>query len=191
MKKTFMLLLVCIGLISCDTKTEFKSIKVNDYSISLPDFLSEGKDLNGDASLQYQNLFKEFYVVVIDESKESFKDAIEINELEDVYESNFDGYTELLIGNLETAVTFKNKTEKETKINGLPAKILTFEGTVEGIDIYYQVAYIDGITNYYQIMTWTLPNKKDTYKEIMDKMFQSFKVSNRKKESKKENKPKS
>jgi hypothetical protein len=147
--------------------------------------LSEGKDLNDDASLQYQNLFKEFYVVIIDESKESFKLAIEINELEDIYESNFEGYTELLVGNLEAAVTFKNKTETETKINGLPAKILEFEGNVDGIDIYYQVAYIDGITNYYQIMTWTLANKKETYKETMDEMFQSFKVSNRKKEIKK------
>jgi len=185
MKKTFMLLLACISLFSCDSQTEFKSIKVNDYSISLPDFLSEGKDLNNDASLQYQNLFKEFYVVVIDESKESFKETIEINELEDVYDSNFDGYTELLIGSLEEAITLKNKKETETKINGLPTKILSFEGNVEGIDIYYQVAYIDGIANYYQIMTWTLADKKETHKKTMDEIFQSFQVVNRKKVTKK------
>lgn len=185
MKKVISLFLTILSLVACTSNEEFKTIAINDYSIGLPSFLSEGKGLNDDASLQYQNLFKELYIVVIDENKESFKEAIEINELEDVYETNFNGYTELLIGSLEEAVKFKNKKETETKINGLPAKILEFEGNVDGIDIYYQVAYIDGITNYYQIMTWTLANKKETYQKTMNEIFKSFKVANRKKEIKK------
>ena len=185
MKNKLILLLACIGLYSCNLSSEFKTVSVNDYSISVPEFLSEGEGLNDDASLQYQNLFKEFYVVVIDESKAAFGEAIAINELEDLYDPNFEGYTELLIGSLEEAVTFKNKKETDTKINGLQAKILAFEGTVEGIDIYYQVAYIDGISNYYQVMVWTLADKKESYEKMMDEMIQTFKVNHRKKEIKK------
>lgn len=39
------------------------------YQLKLPTDLTETKGLNDDASLEYQNAFKELYVVAIDESK--------------------------------------------------------------------------------------------------------------------------
>ena len=183
--KKITLLLLAVFIISCESSDEWKTIEVNNYSVELPTYLSESKQLNDDASLQYQNIFKEVYIIVIDENKKEMETSLIDNGLSEIYSNDFEGYTKLLSTNLATNVEMKNKTEKDTLINSLQAKILKFDGKVEDIDVFYEVVYINGIYDYYQVFSWTLLENKSKYKETIDKMVHSFKV---KKNSKKRHK---
>lgn len=176
MKKIYFLFVTLLFL-SCSKEEEFKKIEVKNYALQLPSYLSKTNDLNDDASLQYQNPFRELYIIVIDESKQEVEQAITLNELEDIYSNDFNGYVELLTASLESNIAFKNKKEKDTVINSLEAKLLKFEGKIEDYDVFYEIAFVNGVTNYYQIMTWTLLNRKSDYEAVMDKMIYSFKVA--------------
>ncbi|HRW22364.1 MAG TPA: hypothetical protein P5509_10350, partial [Bacteroidales bacterium] len=66
-----------------ENQNSFNTIQINNlYSIDVPDFLVKTNSLNDEASLQYENTAKEYYVIVIDEAKHDFLEALnnELNE---------------------------------------------------------------------------------------------------------------
>ena len=173
MKKLITLCLFTIFL-SCDSKkakTETVTIN-NKYSVELPDFLSKGTELHEEASLQYQNLFKEFYVIILDEPKEEIIDAAPILDIEPTLE----GYYSYLKSSMEETIEeVKFMDVKNTKINGLNAKTFSVTGKVDGIDAFYKIAYIEGKDTYYQVLIWSLLKKQEKYTPEMEKIIASFK----------------
>ena len=168
MKKIFILGFLSVLFLNCNSKTEFHTVKIkNQYSLDLPDYMGEARDLNTEASLQYQNTFRELYAIVLDEQKTDFPNPEEIN-LENFYS--------IVRGNLEG--TLKNPTfsaARDTTINGLKAKLFSLSDNTEGVDIYYQFAYLESDNHFYQILIWTLENRKDQYIKDMDRIIASFK----------------
>jgi len=177
MKRFIILLIFISGLISCLSDDSLQEITVeNRYSISIPSFLKKAHDLNDDASLQYQHIFREFYVIVIDEPKSELKKALDDNNLTEFYSNDIEGYFDLLFNDFEQGVSaFRKSNLIDTLINNMPAKLLTVLGTVEDIDIFYYLAYIEGEKRYYQIMAWTLASREHQYKEKMRKIIYSLK----------------
>lgn len=177
------LLLLTILIASCANE-ETQSIKVNGYyEIELPKSLSKANNLNEDASLQYQNLFTEFYTIVIDEPITDFNDLFNQDEyVMENYTPDLTGYCNLLKDNLSITVengTFSNL--KDTKINGMEAKLMNVTGTVDGFDVYYQFGFVKGKKRYYQIVNWTELKRKEDHAESMQKIIASFKELNRSK----------
>lgn len=174
MKKILALCLFTV-LLSCDSK-EVQTITIkNEYSLQLPDFLSKASDLHENASLQYQNTLREFYVVVIDEPKQDFYNIAETTE---DFPADFNGYHEILRSGLEEAIEDIDITPtKDTQINGLKAKTFSLTGQIETIPVYYEVAYVEGKNKFYQIVTWTLKDNKEKYGEQMRNILLSFKES--------------
>lgn len=168
MKKIHVLGLLIVFFISCNSTTEYQNVKVkNKYSLDLPDYMGESLDLNSDASLQYQNTFRELYTIVLDEPKSDFPNSEEVN-LQEFYN--------IVRGNLEE--TLKNPTfsaTRDTTINGLNAKLFSLSDNTEGVDIYYQFAYLESDKHFYQILVWTLENRKDKFTQDMDRIIASFK----------------
>lgn len=158
----------------------FQEVKINGlYSMKLPDYLTEGNDLNDEASLQYQNIYKEVYVIVIDEPKQDFIDVfMELGDY-DSTKSACDNYAEAQMesieGNMET-VTSKS-TLRKTKLNGAEARVADVAGTQAGIDdpMGFTVAFVEGKETLYMIMTWTFEKDKAKYQDDMDMMVNSFK----------------
>lgn len=177
MKKTTLILLTLLTLISCETGDKEQNITIGDkYSVSIPSFLTKVNNLNDDASLQYQHAWKEFYVIVIDETIEEMQKALEENQLTDTYNNDIKGYSDLLINGFEQTVSVNRKSEiLDTLVNGMPARLLTINGRVEGIDAFYSIAFIQGKKRYYQIMAWTLSNKEYQYKDKMNRIMYSLK----------------
>ena len=178
MKKHYILFSIILLIISCRPGNTEQLVTVeNRYSISLPSFLIKaGNSLNENASLQYQNIWKEFYVIVIDELQSDVREALIDNELTDTYSDDLKGYSELLLYNFGQSIKISHKSDiVDTLINNMPAKVLTIKGETEGLNIFYSLAFIQGKERYYQVMTWTSAKQENTYKDKMNKILYSFK----------------
>ena len=85
--------------VSCNTKTKFESKEVAGMvTMDIPSYLSPQDLENPDASLEYGNLFKEHYLMLILETKE------EIESYDLGYEFTLEDYAELTIESFADAV---------------------------------------------------------------------------------------
>jgi bifunctional DNA-binding transcriptional regulator/antitoxin component of YhaV-PrlF toxin-antitoxin module len=175
MKKLIILFLVILTFNSCNSKKE-EVIKINNnYSITIPSYLTKTNKLNDIASLQYENTSKELYVIVIDESIEEMQNTLSVNKLTNLYSNDINGYSDLIMDLFEKQCPPYYKPEiLETKIKNLPTRIFTFKAKVNEKDIFYKTAFIQGKKRYYQITTWTLLDKEELNEEKMKKIIFSF-----------------
>lgn len=174
MKTILSFFLLSLLLIGC-AKEEIQSIKIkNQYTIEVPNFMSQTAILNRDASLQVQNEAKEFFTVVIDEPQAEFNEMMLT--LGNQYESNFTGYTNLITDNLKLMVEKNNFSEiKDVTIDDKKAKLFTIEGTVDSHEIIYHLGFIEGKKHYYQIVSWTSSKQKKANFKNMEQIVHSFK----------------
>jgi len=181
MKKIILLALATLSLVSCGDEDTTQTVKQGPYSIELPSYMQKTTGLNEDASLQFQHAVRELYIVVIDEPKSEVENAINQMGLYDLYTYDLNGYANLATDNVKDAMEIKSIPPYiEKNINGLPAKEVSFNGTIEGVpEIYYKFGFIEGKNNYYQIMTWTLANRKSKYEKTMQAMVDSFKETDK------------
>jgi hypothetical protein len=170
---TIILILLLVG---CESQKAPETVVISDrYSMKIPGFLGRTTDLNEDASLQYQNIFKELYIIVIDESAAEFKEALVENGLDSIYTNDLEGYSDLLMLGVNMELGNGGEAEFEAKnINGLDARVLDMDTEFDGMDIYYQFAYFKGKEHYYQLMTWCLADKKSQHQQAMEDMVNSF-----------------
>ncbi|QLG46742.1 hypothetical protein [Costertonia aggregata] len=159
---------------------DFKTVKINDYSMAVPKYMKTATGLNPDASLQYQNIFKEAYVVVIDEPKDELKEVFEeLNEWDDS-KSVSENYRDIQLNFLEESITItKQMPAKAMKINGLDAQVVDVDGKVDGImyEIAYTIAFVEGNENVYMIMAWTLKDKREKTKNTYAQIINSFELT--------------
>jgi len=156
----------------------YKEITVDElYKLSVPKYMKEMNNLNEEASLQYANIYKEAYTIVIHENKQDFIDSFK----------EYDEYKEELsvIENYSQAQTnfFKESANiKEiepyglTEINGLDARQTKMKGNVEGQDITYIIGYVEGEDNLYMIMSWTLLDRLARFENTFEAINSSFKL---------------
>jgi hypothetical protein len=161
-------------------KIKLQTISINEeYSMGIPAYMTKTTSLNDDASLQFQNIFKEAYVIVIDEDKKAFVDTYKELEAYDSTRSVLSNYVDTQVqSTLSNMNVISKKAVKASKINGLNAATTEIDSTVEGIKIpiTYFLTFVDGKEKLYMIMAWTLQDKKDTYRTTFDQMVKSFRV---------------
>lgn len=169
-----MVLTVLLG--SCLGRDGDEIIQVKDqYQIWVPKSLFKADDLNEDASLQYMNALDELYVIVIDESMEELNEAF--TGLYDSVESfeGFEFYVNLVSSSFFDALELDPYPQLEkTTINDLPAMVTGMDATADGIAVTYECAFVKGRDHYYQIIAWTLTDRKEKMQQKMDKMIASF-----------------
>jgi hypothetical protein len=169
-------------LTSCTQKTELQTVSYqNKYSIEIPNYLTKSFNLNDEATLQYQNLFKDEYVIIIEEPKSEFDDAIEILGTT----KGLEGYHQILVQNLETAIENMEITAVENiKINSFSAKIFSVTGNVENYNVFYKYGIIEGSKSYFQILCWTSKDKQLKSEPWMTQAIKSFKELEKRKKRK-------
>jgi len=164
---------------SCQSEKKFetKTVLFSGFSMEIPAFLKKTDQLHEEASLQYQNLVREYYTVVIEEPIEEFQAMVDIEPyFNENYTADLDGYTKLVLENMldYIEVIDQSKLDK-TPVNGLSAIRFEISGKIDGADVYYHVAYIRGKRNFYQVVSWTLLSNKDAYAKSMRNIVESFK----------------
>lgn len=167
-------------VLSCSSQEGEQTVNIEKrYSLELPAFLSEVDNLHDEASLQYQNMFNEFYVIVIDEPKEVFHNALDENDLNDAYSRDVDGYTEIVLDAVVTSLDDPEQSELiETNVNGMATRLTTIKGIVDDIPIYYAYGIYEGRDTYYQVIAWTLSDKQSKYEPKMEAILHSLKEFN-------------
>lgn len=149
------------------------------YSMMLPTYLTKDSTLNNEASLQYANLIREVYIIVIDEPKKEFQDIyMEINDY-DTTQTVLENYAaQQLISIKANLSRVTNMSEKKTVATGCGnAIVYDVSGFQDGIDeeMAFTVAFAEGKLNLYFIMTWTFAKTKAEYQGDMNEMIVSFK----------------
>lgn len=179
--KVIYFLLVVSLLTSCKDKMQTVNSD-GDYTMELPLSFTKANDLNDGASLQYQNTFKELYVIVIDEPKTELIKALKKNSLETTYSNDLKGYSELIVDGMDASIAVEKLPDfKDTTINGLNARLLSFEGLTSGNRVYWKLAFIEGNNNYHQIMVWTKAENQKKYEKEMAAIINSFKETDKSK----------
>ncbi|MEK6153576.1 hypothetical protein WIW50_09965 [Flavobacteriaceae bacterium 3-367] len=156
---------------------DFNTVTIKDqYSIALPKYMKEAKNLNRDASLQYQNIFKEVYFVVIDEPKQELMEVFKELDEWDESKSVVQNYRDIRLQFLSENVAIEDQTTPKTmKINGLDAEILEIDGKVApDYELAYTLGFVEGKDHVYMITAWTLKDKKEKLKETFEQAIASF-----------------
>lgn len=163
------LLLTAFFLFSCGIEKANKTINTDDkYQIDIPITFFEDDYSNDDASLFYQNPISETYVMVVDELYEEFDTTSEDISLADYLSGCKESWEEI-------GMHVQEEDCRMIQINGLPAIFIEKEAIVEGVNIYYNIALVKGKKGLYQVITWTLPTKKQKNQKVMTDMIYSFK----------------
>ena len=177
MKYIYTLSLLLI-LSSCNETDTFTKIDGGKFTIELPSNLSETKDLNQDAVLQYQNIFSEFYAIVIEDDYESiitnYPDLFDENEK--LNENSLTEYVKIVMYNyLGRFPSPKEINFKPINLNGQKAITTSFTKEVNEHKIIMKFLIVQGKSNFYQVATWTLDKNKKTLDNKMNKILNSFK----------------
>ena len=183
----FILLAISLSLFSCLGNSGNKNSEDNDfrtesalglYEIQVPKFMTATSGLNADASLQFQNIYKETYLAIIEESKDEFIDTFkELGEYDEA-KSPAGNYQTIQMNFFSDGMNVNRmSTPKKMKINGMDAEQVEFVGRVPEIDfdIYYLMTFVEGEETLYMVMEWTLSKNEETYKDTFKKMAESFK----------------
>jgi len=170
MKKLGTLLMIALLIAGCGAKkTKFNEAKVaGKFTMQVPEYMAVATNLNKSASLQYSNPTEEVYMVVIDDSKEEMK-AADVN-------YTLQQYFDFAAKNLENSVNnYKLSSPVSKKINGNSALVGEITGKFDKYDVFYKIAAIESSKHFYQILSWTMGDKKDKYSADMDAMIESLK----------------
>lgn len=190
-KLSIFILSICFSIISCkkiiesaaslgkdEVKIEeLKVINVNDeYAVSIPEYMTEMKSLHDDASFEYANLFKETYIIVLDESKEEFINTFKEIEIYNDSLTALENYSNFQIESFKESIGAIDVKELESRIKNIPSEIHEFNGEVEGLNIAYLVSFVEAENKMYMLMSWTMKNRYRKYKETFKLIHSTFKL---------------
>ncbi len=159
--KFLALLLVTAGLLShscrdpkvIDSMEEARTMDVDGlYTIDIPPNMEPTTGLNAEASLQYRDIQREAYTLVIHESKEKLLQLIGSDRDRPILEV----YREIRLQLLAGTTQIQDRAPiREHSLNGLRAESLEVDALVEGIDgeISYFLTFVEGPVNVFLIMS--------------------------------------
>jgi len=151
-------------------ETTFKEIKINDlYSVQLPAYLKPSVNmLNDEASLQYSNNERSFYVIVIDEVRAN----LAINNKAITLVEFFETSTANIVGSLTNV---QSSNPEHIKVNGMDAYKITIIGKHDQLIMVYKCYIIESIGHFYQLYCWTVADLLANNEKDMDTVLNSFK----------------
>ncbi|MDR1543092.1 MAG: hypothetical protein LBS50_01525 [Prevotellaceae bacterium] len=174
----FLLLITATLLFSCKND-KLKTITIeNRYSFSVPALSIPYQQANAEASAVYADILKNLFVMVIEETKDEINAVFSDNG--EVYVATLDDYTELLasVYDVQESSGFLLSSDFEflvdTAINSLPAYYLQNTRPIDGYEMFYNMAVIEGNDRFYQFIVWTLGENKAENENLIKNIIYSF-----------------
>ena len=179
MKKSLNLLLVSILTVftftACNLKTEYKAKTIDSIvSIDIPTYMAYQDMENPEASLQYGNLLKEHYLMLMIETK------AEIASYELGYDFTLESYADITLENFQAAVDnpeLKKLSKMPRMINGMKSFPYEMRGEFEEINenIFYYITVLESDKAFYTIYSWCLEGGEKRFKNEMKIIAKSLK----------------
>lgn len=147
------------------------------YEISVPKYMKKASELNMDASMQFINIYNETGLAIIDEDKSDFVEAYEELLEYDSSLSTIGNYRKIQVDYfMERMDVISQDAPKKITIDGMAAEQVEFTGRPADLDydFFYIMTFVEGRNDLYMIMTWTLGDSQETYKETFYFMVDSF-----------------
>lgn len=149
------------------------------FTLLLPKDMKEITDKemrNSDAILQYGNLLRETYVMVVEEEKDSVHEAFRQYEDPTMFSTDLEGYCKLITQTYKnnTYLNLKKVVFNKYKLKNFESRVMEAEGSFDGNGILYKVVLISGKRSYYQLAVWTLADRKEKLMPELDAVLQSF-----------------
>jgi len=154
------------------SETNFKRIVVDSlYAVSIPKYMKEMSNLDDQATLQYGNIYKNLYTVVIHEDKEDFiayfNEIGAYNDSLSVVDNYAAGQVQYFKESITNCMVIPYQIKK---IKGYDARQFGFNGVVGGAQVAYVIAYIETEGDLFMLMNWTQIDRfnrfEDTFKAI-------------------------
>jgi hypothetical protein len=140
----------------------------NCYTIEIPEYMTRTYQLNDVATLQYQNVAKEAYTIVIDDSKDQLHNlGVKFIDSKDF----LDNFTATYMEGAEN-----RKISETTKFESNNNKHAQCEmsWSNEGIDFFMLITVVETNNNYYKILSWTIQDNKSTLYDDFVKISKSL-----------------
>ena len=155
--------LSCLALFSCKYSYKDEIINVNNqFTMTVPDYLSKADNLKPGADFQYSNRFRNMYVVVFSDKKDK----------------DFQTYYN------EQINVIKKVLDKPMINDSLPVEIAgakgihtEIAGKMQGEMVYYSVLTLETKDKFYQDCIWTRgEDRKLKYGKDIERILMSFKL---------------
>ncbi|SEQ08159.1 hypothetical protein [Flavobacterium urocaniciphilum] len=173
--------LLLLSVLSCQKKesknVENEKIIADNYTLMVPKDFEKTNKLNELAKIQFQKVDEDLYFIVLEETKQSFADAVKLK----IHDTtpNLYGYFKVVTNHFkEITKNLKVNDVGRTKIDSCNAIIFSMFGQTldNGKSVFYRYALIEDDKNYYQIMSWTNIHHKEKLIGRMDNIIHSFKM---------------
>ena len=150
---------------SCKYSYKDELINVNnDFSVSVPDYLSKCDDLKPGAEFQYCNRYRNTYAVIFSDKKEKG------------FATYYAEQTYIIKKSLDNPMVNDSTAIEIAGAKGVHTELA---GKMQGEMIYYSVLTLEAKNKYYQYCIWTRgEDRKLRYGKDIDKMLMSFKLIN-------------
>lgn len=141
----------------------------NCYTLDMPDYMVRTYKLNDVASLQYQNISKEAYTIVIGDSKEQLAEiGVKFIDSKDFLK----GFTDTYMADAKNR-KLSESTEFESNGNKHAQSELTW--TTEDAGYYMLITVVESKENFYKILCWTISENKEILKNDFIRISKSLK----------------
>jgi hypothetical protein len=156
----FPLIGIIISLSTCQYPDKPHDVILNDsYQLEVTAYMNKTSELNADAEVQFQNKFRNRYLLVFQSQKqEPFKDFV-------------DQRVQQLLDKVQDSVISKSTAKK---VNGIQAHERVINAKVGEERIYYKLMFYEGKKHFYQLVVWTRDDKLAPFKQDMEKIATSF-----------------
>ncbi|WP_248722960.1 hypothetical protein [Seonamhaeicola sp. ML3] len=160
------------------SESNYQTIAIDSvFKVDVPNYMKPLPNLNPEAVLQYGNIYKDAYLVVIQENKEEyinlFKELGEYNPELPVIENYKNVQKEMLKESINNA---RISEYGLTNINNKPARQIKVFGEVEDVEAAYIIAFVEGKEDIFMLMNWTVKNKFQKHENAFEYVNGTFKT---------------
>lgn len=139
------------------------------YTVEIPDYMTRTFDLNDVATMEYKNIAKETYMIVIEDSKEELNSVgMTFTGARDFLDYFADDYYAGAENRLMSEVVeFENNGNEHAQVE------LTWSDPE--VNYYMLITTVETETHFYKILCWTLYEYQDQFREDFKRIARSLK----------------